>query len=390
MKTQKFKQTEIGKIPEDWEEVELEILGKIKTGKGTEKLSTGKYKLLGANGLIGFTNNFLEDSPLIYTGRVGTIGQINFQEKEKVWLSDNTLYFTCNNELLLKYVYYALKKNFGYLNVGSTQPLIKQSDFKKLNIQIPKNPPEQQAIAKILSSLDEKIELNNKMNKTLEEIGQAIFKKWFIDNPEKEKWEEKPLSNFIDLEKGLSYKGAGLTDDKKEIPMANLGTFNLISGFKQDGLKYYRGEYKERNLVKPGDLIIANTDMTQSRDILGSPAIIPQEINSEKVLFTHHTYAVRHKGSTLSNYFLYFLFQTPQYRERAIGFATGTTVLALPKDAIIEIDFKLPPKELLRNFDKLVLNIFNKISINNQQNQTLSQIRDALLPKLMSGEVRVK
>jgi type I restriction enzyme, S subunit len=421
MTPQKFKQTEIGKIPTEWEVKTTEDVMEIIT----DFVANGSFASLAENvkyyeepkeailiRLADYNNNFLnkfvyidekgynflKKSKLLggeiiisnvgaYAGTVFRTPKLN----RKMTLGPNSIMM--NSKTSNDFYFYWFLSPLGQASIktiltGSANPKFNKTDFRKLNVPLPPL-PEQHAIAQILSSLDEKIELNNKMNKTLEAIGQVLFKKWFIDNPEKEGWEEGKLGNYIDLEKGLSYKGAGLTDNKNKIPMANLGTFNLISGFKKEGLKYYCGEYRERHLVKPGDLIIANTDMTQSRDILGSPAIIPLEINSEKVLFTHHTYAVRHKENSLSNYFLYFLFQTQKYRERAIGFATGTTVLALPKEAILNMKFHLPSKEILDKLDRFAKNIFNRLSTNNQQNQTLAQIRDALLPKLMNGEIRV-
>jgi len=381
----KFKQTEIGKIPEDWEEIELEILGKIKTGKGTEKLSTGKYKLLGANGLIGFTNDFLEDSSLIYTGRVGTIGQINFQEKEKVWLSDNTIYFTCKDEFLLKYIYYALKKNFGYLNVGSTQPLIKQSDFKKLNIQIPKNEKEMHSIASILSSLDAKIELNNKMNKTLETIGQTLFKKWFVDE-RKGEWGEGKLGDYAESVSGCSYTSKGLNPSENAlVTLKSVG----VDGFKQDGFKEYTGEYKDKHVVKDGDIVVAHTDLTQDRIILGKPVIV-RDFGKYKEMVASMDLSIVRPTKLINKPFLYFLLNSNIFHGYAQGHANGTTVIHLSRKAIPEFTFFIPDKDLLEKFKEISDNLFNKIRINDLQNQTLAQIRDALLPKLMSGEIRVK
>ena len=87
---------------------------------------------------------------------------------------------------------------------------------------------------------------------------------------------------------------------------------------------------------------------------------------------------------------LYLLFQTPEYRERVYGFATGTTVLALPRDAILSMSFVFPQKSIMAVFDNVVSKLYMKMDINNVHLKQLSGIRDQLLPKLMSGEVRVK
>jgi type I restriction enzyme, S subunit len=414
----KFKETEIGMIPEDWEVISGETcmgltIGRRPKGGITDK---GSIPSLGGEHVdpVSHRINFYKSPKYIpkefflsmkrgkvdkedilinkdgaYTGKIAFVWNL-FAEEISI---NEHLFIIRSKNMDQKFLFYYLISRFGKFQIeqnitGSAQPGLNTQFIKKIKIPNPSN-KEQEAIAKILSGLDIKIGLMQKQNKALEKIGNAFFKKWFINNPEKESWEVGKLGGYIGLDKGLSYKGAGLTKDKTCIPMANLGTFNLISGFKKEGLKHYCGEYKERNLVKPGDLIIANTDMTQSREILGSPAIIPYEINSDKVLFTHHTYAVRHKKNLISNYFLYFLLQTPGYRERAVGYATGTTVLALPKEAILDMAFALPPPEIMGKISIFLKDLFNKISMNNRQIKSLSKIRDSLLPKLMSGKIRV-
>ena len=400
-------------IPEDWIVVELKEASLIQTGKGTKRLESGQYEIIGANGLIGYSNEFIEEGEFVYTGRVGTIGLTNFYSGKPVWISDNVLYIKRKGITPIKLIYYALKRiDYSYLNVGSTQPLIKQSDLKKLKIALPKDSKEQKAIAKILSDLDEKIEVNRKMNEILEEIGQTLFKKWFVDfefpnekgKPYKlsggemveselgeipEGWEVKELQGFLDVQKGLSYKGKFLVDEGG-LPMANLGTFKPLKGFKPGGIKFYNGDHKERHLVKQGDMLIANTDITQKRDVLGSPVIIPKNIGSNEVLFTHHTFAVRFKNNSLPKLFVYYLLQTSEYRDRARGFAIGTTVLALPKEAILELPFAFANEKLYDDFNKIVSPFFERMEINNEQIESLEQIRDRLLPKLMTGKIRVK
>src|SRR5205807_2300846 len=159
-----------------------------------------------------------------------------------------------------------------------------------------------------------------------EELGKNLPKGWTVGK----------LGQFIDLEKGLSYKGDLLSDDG--IPLINLGTMAPRAGFIHEGLKHYIGEYKDRQLVTAGDIVIANTDITQRREVLGSPAIVPPYFESKKALFTHHIFAVRNK-SNLPTSFVYHLLQMEQYRNRVKGFATGTTVLALPKDAVLDFGF---------------------------------------------------
>ncbi|HHT11407.1 MAG TPA: restriction endonuclease subunit S [Candidatus Atribacteria bacterium] len=266
---------------------------------------------------------------------------------------------------------------------------------------------EQTAIAHILSTLDDKIEVNNQINKTLENMAQAIFKQWFVDfefpnedgEPYKSSggemveselgmipkgWRVDSLGNLLDVQKGLSYKGKHLVEEG--VPMINLGTINPGGGYRQEKIKFYNGDFKDRHMVKPGDLVIANTDMTQDRVILGSPCLVP-DFECEKIIFTHHIFAIR--NLKIPRNFLYYYFKSKDFRERAEGYATGTTVLALPQKGVVGIDLYLPNVDILERFNELIQSFIDKMNNLDKENELLKRIRDVLLPKLMSGEIRV-
>ena len=423
---QKFKETEIGKIPEDWEvksigdvcdlvrEQLIPDKNDVRPYIGLQHIGQGTLRLVD----IGKSSNVSSNKFVFHKGQI-LFGKLRPYFKKvirpnfdgvcstDIWVINSKrgydngflFYFFANQDII---------NEADISSEGTKMPRAVWNYLSKVKKAFPKL-PEQQYIAKILSDLDEKIELNQQMNKTLESIAQAIFKHWFIDfefpneegKPYKssggemvdselgkipKEWEVKRLGDFIFLQRGLSYKGKGLCDDG--IPMINLGTMAPNAGFLYNGLKYYSGEFKEKNLVKPGDIVIANTDITQKRDVLGSPAVVPPDLGSNKILFTHHIYAVRNE-SKLPNLFIYYLLQVKGYKNRVRGFATGTTVLDLPEDTVLDFKFLVPDKNSLTEFVELINNVRNKIGNNNMQNKGLSQIRDSLLPKLMSGRIRV-
>lgn len=362
----------------------------------------------------------------IVFSRVGSVDRRSLVRKtEAGWLfSGRCLRVRANQEIVdpiyLSYFFglNSFKEYIQSIAVGATMPSLNTRILSEIPIYYPPL-PEQRAIAHILGTLDDKIELNRRMNATLEAMTRAIFKSWFVDfDPVQAKmegeepagmdaetaalfpkilmgfkeklvpegWELKTLGTFIELDKGLSYKGKFLVDGFGT-PMVNLGTVAPYYGFLHDGLKHYSGEFKERHTVKPGSIIIANTDMTQNRVVLGSPAIVP-DLKSKVIIFTHHIFAVRN-NSSLPNTFIYYLLQNDEYRNRVKGFATGTTVLALPKEAVLDYEFSMPPKELVDGFCQIAYLVHKKIEQNNEESNTLAALRDTLLPKLISGEIRV-
>jgi len=287
-------------------------------------------------------------------------------------------------------------------------------------VRVP-NLSEQRAIAHILGALDDKIELNRQMNQTLEAIARALFKSWFVDfDPVRAKaageqppglaphiadlfpdelveselgeipkgWEVKYLGDLMSLDKGVSYKGAFLTTEGT--PMINLGCFLGRGRFLEKSIKYYSGEYRQRHVVHAGDLVLANTDITQKREVLGSPALIPPSQDAEEMIFTHHVFAARfHQEETAWKLFMYMLLLQDKFRDRATGFATGTTVLALPRDAVLGLEFIAPPLKLVLKFESVARQLIEKQWSNTVESRTLAVLRDTLLPKLISGELRV-
>jgi len=273
------------------------------------------------------------------------------------------------------------------VQTGTAVPHISGGQIKQYQFLLPPL-PEQRAIAGILGALDDKIELNRRMNRTLESMARAMFRQWFVESMEVSKWGTSKIGELAELDKGVSYKGAFLTD--KGMPMINLGCFLGKGRFEIDKLKTYSGEYKERHTVKPGDIVLANTDITQKREVIGSPAIVP-DYPAKEYLFTHHTYALRvSDDSPILKHYLYFTLLQEEFRERAEGFATGTTVLALPRDAVLDYEIPMPPSNELQSFYKQVQPMLQLVQSNIKESRTLASLRDSLLPKLMRGEVRVK
>jgi restriction endonuclease S subunit len=142
-------------------------------------------------------------------------------------------------------------------------------------------------------------------------------------------------------------------------------------------------------LLNEQDIENVTLEMLQELDyqVVHGPAIVP-DFGSEEILFTHHIYAVRNEK--VPELFLYYLYQNNSYKERAITFATGTTVLALPKEAILEYEFVVPQEDIFNQFGEFAKDIFNRIILNTKSIESLQKTRDLLLPKLMTGKIRVK
>jgi len=331
---------------------------------------------------------------------------VGFVKINKVPITTNQgiLCFRCGNRLVPEFLYYWLSTNTPYLDAvanGSTYPELYPGDLFEFEICLPPV-SEQRTIATILGAMDDKIDLNRKMNKTLEEMAQATFKNWFIDfepfrgqgmqnSPLGEipvGWQVEKLETIAEFTKGLSYRSDELQES--ETALVTLKSIARGGGYQQEGLKPFIGDYKAEQQIAPGEVVLAHTDLTQAAEVLGRAARVQPNPKYDNLVASLDLVIVRPKEQKATNVFLYSLLSQRQYVEHALGYANGTTVLHLSKNALPEYEFILPPSPIIEKYSELVEPIFKQIDLNENQSNLLFKIRDTLLPKLVSGEIRVK
>ncbi len=304
------------------------------------------------------------------------------------------------------------------LGVGSVIRHFGPTHLRQMTIPVPPI-PEQRAIAHILGTLDDKIELNRRMNVTLEAMARALFRSWFVDfDPVRAKmagrdtglpkeiadlfpdrlvdsmlddvpegWDIGPLAEHFEAVKGVSYKGSGLGRDGT--PLHNLNSIHEGGGYKYEGIKFYAGDHAERHVVRPGDVIVANTEQGHERLLIGFAAIVPN-LYGDRGICSHHVYRLRPRDTgRLSAAFLQLLLNSQRMHDLVSGYANGTTVNMLPMDAMQKPLVLVPPRALIEAFDGLAVEIEHRREHSVRESRALGVIRDALLPKLVSGELRV-
>ena len=248
---------------------------------------------------------------------------------------------------------------------------------------------EQIKIGKVLSSIDKKIELNNRMNDNLYKLLNSMFRQYFCDKQEDNNWKKVRLRDLISIRGGLAYKASLLSDNIDDNILVSMGNVQLNKIFNFNNLKYYKGNVEKRYIGNAGDLFICTRDVTQKRNQLGCPGIIPKLFKDKNVIIGTNLYIV----DILNNndnfrYFLYLLMNSNEYRERIVGSAKGTAILMIAKDDILNFEFYFPSDiKILETFNQNVTPIFEKIQNVIIENDGLSKLRDELLPKLMNGEI---
>jgi len=343
---------------------------------------------------------FTREAPV---GRVGLI-----PEGKEVCLGQRTVLIRPDPEKLdTQYLRYLLlsediQQRLKSLSTGSTVDHLNLSDLRSFELPPLPSLQEQKKIGRVLSNFDEKIEANNKILDLLDEISQTIFENKFVNFDSHDEFKQTEIGNVpVDFEivevddlvwsgRGYSYTSDYL-DKENELddsyPMVNLKNVNRGGGFDPEGYKYYTEEsMKDRYLIEEGDLIVAITDLTQEGELIGSPALVP-ELSSDMNIISQDVAKI--VPEDLPKEFLYHLFKTERFQEYTKSVATGTTVLHLSLTAIGEFKFALPPKEEFQEFAQRAGQIHDKKSAIIQENNMLEELRDALLPKLVSGEIRV-
>ena len=317
---------------------------------------------------------------------------------------------------LLRYLnphFVAIAKNKQTTGLGH----VTRRDLETMRVAVP-SPSEQRAIGHVLGSLDDKIDLNRRMNETLEAMVRALFKSWFVDfEPVRAKmegrdtglpahiadlfpdrltgsalgmspagWEVVELGDCVEIVRGLSYKGSGLSADG--LPMHNLNSIHEGGGYKEAGIKFYRGDYKARHVIRPGELIVANTEQGHDRRLIGYSAVVPSYFG-QAGLFSHHLYRLELKGGRrLSPDYLCELLNAPGMQRMVSGYATGTTVNMLPSDALQRPPVSIPPAPLMELFRKLAADLRTRREALVRECRALAAARDELLPRLVSGSLR--
>lgn len=280
------------------------------------------------------------------------------------------------------YAYYFFKDSALILKTlgsdGTAVPILNKSDFEKIELSIPPL-PEQKAIASVLSSLDDKIDLLHRQNKTLEAMAETLFRQWFIEEA-KEDWEEKTIGDIFTI------KGGGTPSTKE--PSYWDGSIAWTSPRDLSTAKSLYMFSTERTITELGltkvssGLLPVGTLLMSSRAPIGYLALTDIEVA------VNQGYIAILKHDLYSNEFMYLWCKANMELIKNSG--NGSVFQEISKASFRELPFVCPPESLLKRFNGYCINWFSKIKLNAKQIQTLENLRDTLLPKLMSGEVRVQ
>lgn len=381
----------------EWKEHKLGDVAEVQTGPFGSQLHMSDYKTVGTPIItvehLGENKIIHSDLPLVgdadkqrlikYTlkegdivfSRVGSVDRRAFVSKnEDGWMfSGRCLRVRVKNEnvsprfLSFYFGQESFKETIRRIAVGATMPSINTTILSEVEINLPELPI-QKSISEILSSLDDKIDLLHRQNKTLEQLAETLFRQWFVEEAE-ESWEKGRLGDVITI-----YDSKRIPVSSGEREKMKVGT--LYPYYGAASIMDYVNEY-----IFDGEYILMGEDGTvQTED--GFPVL---QLPTGKFWVNNHAHIFEAK-SPYSNFFVYiFLKQTS-----ISGIVTGAVQPKINQEALKGIEFPIPPKEKTNEFVNTIDTYWQKIKSNTNQIKTLTNLRDTLLPKLMSGKVRVK
>jgi len=398
----KFGERKARLIPENWEDKRIGDCIELLYGKGLTKAKRepGDFPVYGSNGLVDYHSKAYVKGPGIIVGRKGSVGEVSFS-KGDFWPIDTTYYVKVKKGNNISFWFYFLKTlRLNQRNTHSAVPGLNRNDVYEIEKKIP-GYSEQKDIAKILSDLDSKIEFSNKMNKTLEVIGQALFKRWFVDF-EFPNNEGKPYKSsggeMVDAELGEIPKGweireikdcgkviCGKTPSTRQkenygddiafitIPDMRNQTFVVTTGRK---LSHVGAESQKKKELSPLSVCVSCIATPGLVSLTCKRSHTNQQINSIIC------------NENINPYFMYYFMVNKSDQIKTMGLG-GTATLNLNTGDFSKIKIIVPDKIDMLNFGKLIQPIFNRILGNIKENLSLSEIRDSFLPRLMSGRSRV-
>ncbi|WP_307983464.1 restriction endonuclease subunit S [uncultured Helicobacter sp.] len=353
---------------EQWQEVRLGEVAEMNNGKARPK-NYGGYLIYGGNGILGYGNQYNCDSETIIVGRVGAYCGCVYYEKQPIWVSDNAIIVKAKSENNIKFLYYVLKSmKLNDYALGSSHPLLTQNLLNTLQVEIPKDTTMQQKIAEILSSFDDKIDLLHRQNKTLESLALTLFRHYFIDNPNRSEWEEKPLKYFGNIICGKTppknqkeYFNGTYPFIKIPDMHNNVFVFQTADSLTQQGL-----DSQKAKTLPPFSVCVSCIATIGVVSMNANIAQTNQQINS----------IVPHKEHY--RYFLYCSMKS-SFDELEAMASGGTATANLNTTDFSNMKLLLPREKEILRFHTETLPFFDKIYNNTKQIQNLQAMRDVLL-----------
>jgi len=370
--------------------------------------ATGPFRVFGSNGPIGWSDNALSPGPGIILGRKGAYRGVHFS-RDPFCVIDTAYYVKPKTELDMRWLYYAIVYHkLGEIDDGSPIPSTTRAAVYVQDVAIPPL-PEQREIAAILGALDDKIELNRKMAATLEAMARALYRSWFVDfDPVTARAEGRAPAQMPPATAALfpdRFGEDGLPEGWAARPLGQVCTQvkEIVKPMEAQDAQFWHFSLPAfdagaRPVLEPGSAIKSNKGFVPNDSILFSRLnpLIPRvwwarcdQLVATPAASTEFFVAKARRPTEIP--WLYCLMSSAEFLEQAQSRVTGTSNShqRVPPKALVEIEVVDAPLAILDAFDSVVSTFYERVHSMKSESRTLATLRDTLLPRLMSGELRV-
>lgn len=370
-----------GRLDMKFETYTLKELVTIKYGKNQKKVlsDNGDFPIYGTGGLMGYATESLYDKPSVLIGRKGTIDKVRYVDSP-FWTVDTLFYTIVNDNIVIpQFLYYVLSQiDFLQYNEGTTIPSLRTETLNRIEINIP-SIENQQKILQYLAKIDDKIAINTAINENLEEQAQAIFKSWFVDfepfgGDMPADWKMGNLLDIADYLNGLAMQKYRPSENEIHLPVLKIK--ELRQGFCDDTSDICSLNIKPEYIVDDGDVIFS-----------WSGSLLVDFWCGGKCGLNQHLFKV-----TSNKYDKWFYYAWTEYHLNkfiTIAKDMATTMGHIKREELKKAEVIIPNRDDYKKIEKLLQPIYDTIINNRIENNRLSALRDALLPKLMNGEIDV-
>ena len=392
----------------DWPMVTLGEFAPFSYGKGLRKdirNPAGHIPVFGSNGHVGWHDKALTDGPTVVIGRKGTVGAVHYSPAP-CWPIDTTFFISGGDAELVRFKYYALGAlGLGAMNTDSAVPGLNRDASHIRELRVPPL-PEQRAIARILGALDDKIELNRRMNETLEAMARALFRSWFVDfDPVRAKMAgrdpnlPKPLADLfpdrlVNSELGAIPEGweIGCLGDIAVAPRRGVDPTDLHDETPYIGLEHMPRRSVALTDWESAEKVVSNKSAFEKGEFLFGklrPYFHKVGIAPVSGVCSTDIVVIAPKTAGWSAFVLASVSSAAfvTYTNQA---STGTKMPRTSWATMSRYPLCLPVESVAWAFQNATRPFLNRIVTNIHEHSALASLRDALLPKLMSGETRLR
>jgi len=349
----------------EWKEYKLEDLAdvfdykRIPLSNMERQKKKGMFPYYGASGIIDYLDSYIFEGNYLLISEDGENLRsrqtpIAFEASGRFWVNNHAHIIKGKKDYLNRLIkYYFAQLDLSPFITGAVQPKLSQENLYSIPFDLPTDEKEQLAIVSVLSSLDDKIDLLHRQNKTLDALAETLFRQWFV-------------------EEGTEY-----------ILIGNVANVTTGKGLKREEF-IENGEFPI--LGANGEIGRTNKFLTESKLILtGRVGTLGKVYLSEGKVWISDNVLIVNPYEEKFFYPIYFHLKTVDFESLNVG----STQPLVTQTELKKIEFKIPTQDIFEKFTMMCDNSFEKISKNKNQIHTLTQLRDTLLPKLMSGEIRL-